>query len=115
MDDDGNALYTTAATADYVAPVNTVNRYTWDPTLSGDPNVIECGDPSSASKLDNEMTRMTNELRFTTNWDGIVNLAGGVFVEDFEIKHIGDFNYNAPYKAGSVSYTHLTLPTILLV
>ena len=46
------------------------------------------------------MTRMTNELRFTTNWDGIVNLAGGVFVEDFEIKHIGDFNYNAPYKAG---------------
>ena len=83
-------------TGDYTAGT----AYTWDPTLSGDPNVIECGDPSSASKLDNEMTRMTNELRFTTNWDGIVNLAGGVFVEDFEIKHIGDFNYNAPYKAG---------------
>jgi len=29
-----------------------------------------------------------------------MNLQGGVFVEDFQIKHRGDFNYNAPYKAG---------------
>jgi len=88
------------AKADYVAPVNTVARYVQDPTLSGDPGVIECGDPSSGTALDNEMTRMTNELRFTTNWDGIVNMAGGIFAEEFEIKHIGDFNYNAPYAEG---------------
>jgi len=88
------------AKADYVAPVNTVARYTYDPTLSGDPNVIECGDPTSATALDNEMTRMTNELRFSTNWDGMVNMTGGIFHEDFEIKHIGDFNYNAPIEAG---------------
>ena len=94
-DADGNV--TTAA----VEAVNTVTtRYTYDPTLSGNPNVIECGDPRSAAMIQNEMTRMTNELRFNTNWDGIVNLQGGVFVEDFEIKHIGDFNYHASYQAG---------------
>jgi outer membrane receptor protein involved in Fe transport len=74
--------------------------YSWDPTLSGDPGVIECGNPANAVALDNEMTRMTNELRFATNWDGMVNMQGGVYVEDFEIKHIGDFNYLAPYEAG---------------
>ena len=93
-DADGNI--TTAA----VAAANTVARYVQDPTLSGDPGVIECGDPSSGTALDNEMTRMTNELRFSTNWDGIVNMAGGIFAEEFEIKHIGDFNYNAPYAEG---------------
>ncbi|MEC9415642.1 MAG: TonB-dependent receptor, partial [Pseudomonadota bacterium] len=93
-DADGNV--TTAA----VAAANTVPRYVQDPTLSGDPGVIECGDPSSGTMLDNEMTRLTNELRFSTNWDGIVNMAGGIFNEDFEIKHIGDFNYNAPYQEG---------------
>ena len=101
-DADGNI--TTAA----VAAANTVARYVQDPTLSGDPGVIECGDPSSGTALDNEMTRMTNELRFSTNWDGIVNMAGGIFAEDFEIKHIGDFNYNAPYAEGWAPMT-LTL------
>ena len=84
----------------YTGDYDMGTAYTWDPTLSGDPNVIECGDPSSGTYLENEMTRMTNELRFSTNWDGIMNLQGGVFVEDFQIKHRGDFNYNAPYKAG---------------
>ena len=74
--------------------------YTFDPTLSGDPGVIECGTPANAVHLDNEMTRLTNELRFSTNWDGIVNMQGGIFAEDFEINHIGDFNYLAPYQAG---------------
>jgi len=83
-------------TGDYTAGT----AYTWDPTLSGDPNVIECGNPANATYFNNEMTRMTNELRFSTNWDGIMNVTGGVFVEDFEIKHLGDFNYRAPHEGG---------------
>jgi len=75
-------------------------QYSWDPTLSGNPGVIECGNPANAVSLDNEMTRMTNELRFATNWDGMVNMQGGIYSEEFEIKHIGDFNYMAPYEAG---------------
>ncbi|MDG1713486.1 MAG: TonB-dependent receptor, partial [Woeseiaceae bacterium] len=90
-DADGNI--TTAA-------ANTVARYAYDPTLSGNPGVIECGTPANAVGLQNEMTRMTNEIRFATNWDGIVNMQGGMFFEDFEIKHIGNFNYIAPYEAG---------------
>ena len=84
----------------YTGSYTAGTAYTWDPTLSGDPGVIECGNPASGTMLDNEMTRMTNELRFSTNWDGIVNMAGGLFNENFEIKHIGDFNYMAPYEAG---------------
>ena len=90
-DADGNV--TTAA-------ANTVARYGYDPTLSGNPDVIECGTPANAVGLQNEMTRFTSELRFATNWDGIVNMQGGMFFEDFEIKHIGNFNYLAPYEAG---------------
>ena len=41
----------------------------------------------------------THELRVVTNWDGPLNLQGGVFFEDFEILHIGDFNYQAPIDA----------------
>tara|TARA_B100001179_G_scaffold178280_1_gene133581 strand:- start:362 stop:3025 length:2664 start_codon:yes stop_codon:yes gene_type:complete len=74
--------------------------YTWDPTLGGDPGVIECGTPANAVHLDNEMTRLTNEVRFNTNFDGMLNFSGGFFFEDFEIKHIGDFNYLAPYQQG---------------
>ena len=74
--------------------------YTWDPTLGGDPGVIECGTPANAVHLDNEMTRTTNEIRVNTNFDGMLNFSGGFFFEDFEIKHIGDFNYLAPYQQG---------------
>ena len=74
--------------------------YTWDPTLTGDPGVIECGTPANAVHLDNEMTRLTNEIRVNTNFDGMLNFSGGFFFEDFEIKHIGDFNYLAPYQQG---------------
>ena len=95
------ASYYTGFGVGETATTNTVTtRYTFDPTLGGDPGVIECGTPANAVALDNEMTRLTNELRFSTNWDGIVNMQGGIFSEDFEIKHIGDFNYLAPYEAG---------------
>ncbi|NIM69094.1 MAG: TonB-dependent receptor [Xanthomonadales bacterium] len=75
-------------------------RYTWDPTIGGDPGVIECGDPSNGSRMQNEVTRWTHEIRLSSDFDSPVNFTAGVFYEDFEIKHIGDFNYQAPIDAG---------------
>ena len=46
------------------------------------------------------MTRFTNEFRVSTDFDSPINFAGGVFYEDFEILHVGDFNYQAPINAG---------------
>ena len=74
--------------------------YTFDPTIGGDAGVIECGTPANAARIENENTRWTHELRIATNWDGRVNMQGGVFFEDFEILHVGDFNYQAPMEAG---------------
>ena len=74
--------------------------YTFDPTIGGDPGVIECGTPANAARIENENTRWTHELRVATNWDGRINMQGGVFFEDFEILHVGDFNYQAPLEAG---------------
>jgi iron complex outermembrane receptor protein len=69
--------------------------YTFDPTIGGDPGVIECGSPAMVANINNEMTRWTHEFRFNTNFEGRVNMTGGIFMEDFEILHIGDFNYQA--------------------
>ena len=74
--------------------------YFWDPTIGGDPGVIECGNPANAVNLENEMTRWTHEFRVSTDFDGPINLQAGLFYEDFEILHRGDFNYLAPFEAG---------------
>jgi outer membrane receptor protein involved in Fe transport len=75
-------------------------QYNLDPTIGGDPGVIECGNPANAVRLENEMQRWTHEFRLNTNFEGAFNFTGGVFYEDFEIKHIGNFNYLAPFEAG---------------
>ena len=46
------------------------------------------------------MTRWTHEFRVATNWQGPINLQGGIFFEDFEIEHVGNFDYQAPIDAG---------------
>ena len=74
--------------------------YDFDPTIGGDPNVIECGTPANAARIDNEMTRWTHEFRVSSAFDGPFQFQAGVFYEDFEIEHIGDFNYLAPANAG---------------
>ena len=75
--------------------------YFWDPTIGGDPGVIECGNPANAVNLENDMTRWTHELRVATvTSKAPLNFQGGVFYEDFEILHRGDFNYLAPFEAG---------------
>ncbi|MDG1910966.1 MAG: TonB-dependent receptor [Pseudomonadales bacterium] len=84
----------------YTGLTDTTNAYNWDPTISGNPGVVECGTPANAARIENENTRWTHEFRFATNWDGRLNMQGGVFFEDFEILHVGDFNYQAPMDAG---------------
>ena len=79
---------------------NASTTYGWDPTISGDTGVIECGNPANSVKINNENSRMTHEFRLTTNLDGPINFTGGVFYEDFEIEHTGNFNYLAPFEAG---------------
>ncbi len=74
--------------------------YTFDPTIGGDPGVVECGTPANAARIENENTRWTHEFRVATNWEGRINMQGGFFYEDFEILHVGDFNYQAPMDAG---------------
>ena len=84
----------------YTGLTETTNTYNWDPTISGNTGVVECGTPANAARIENENTRWTHEFRFATNWDGRLNMQGGVFFEDFEILHVGDFNYQAPMDAG---------------
>ncbi|MGI9232557.1 MAG: TonB-dependent receptor [Woeseiaceae bacterium] len=74
--------------------------YFWDPTIGGDPGVIECGNPANSVNLENEMTRWTHEFRVSTDWDYPIGFQGGIFYEDFEILHRGDFDYLAPFEAG---------------
>jgi outer membrane receptor protein involved in Fe transport len=84
----------------YGLTTNPTTGYGYDPTLGGDPGVIECGNPANAVNLENEMTRWTHEFRVASNFDGPFNFQGGVFYEDFEILHRGDFNYLAPFELG---------------
>ncbi|MEO0614588.1 MAG: TonB-dependent receptor [Pseudomonadota bacterium] len=84
----------------YTGLTTPTTTYTFDPTISGNPNVIECGTPANAARIDNEMTRWTHEFRVSSDFDGPVQFQAGVFYEDFEILHVGDFNYLAPAEAG---------------
>jgi outer membrane receptor protein involved in Fe transport len=79
---------------------DTSTFYTYDPTISGDPAVIECGSPVNAAMMENENERWTHEARVATNFAGPLNIQAGVFYEKFEIRHRGDFNYQAPIDAG---------------
>ena len=56
--------------------------------------------PANAARIENENTRWTHEARVASNFAGPFNFQAGVYYEDFEIKHIGDFNYQAPIAAG---------------
>ena len=75
-------------------------NYSWDPTLSGNTGVIECGNPANNFNAENENTRMTHEVRVSTDPDNALRFTGGVFYEDAEILHVGNFNYLAPAEAG---------------
>ncbi len=92
--------YLTPGYSNVAAITGTNNGYNFDPTIGGDPGVIECGNPANAVVLDNEMQRWTHEFRVSSDFEGALNFTAGVFYEDFEIKHIGNFNYLAPFEFG---------------
>jgi outer membrane receptor protein involved in Fe transport len=75
-------------------------NYSWDPTLSGNTGVIECGNPANNFNAENENTRMTHEVRVSTDPDNALRFTGGVFYEDAEILHVGNFNYLGSAEAG---------------
>ena len=92
--------YLTPAYSNVAAVTGTNNGYNFDPTIGGDPGVVECGNPANAVRLKNEMTRSTHEFRVSSDFESALNFTAGVFYEDFEIKHVGDFNYLGPFEAG---------------
>jgi len=79
---------------------NATTTYSFDPTISGDTGVIECGNPANSVNIQNENKRTTHEFRLTTDIGDRIGITAGVFYEDFEIEHVGNFNYLAPFEAG---------------
>jgi len=92
--------YLTPGYSNVAAVTGTTNGYNFDPTIGGDPGVVECGNPANAVRLQNEMTRATHEFRVSSDFESAINFTAGVFYEDFEIEHIGNFNYLAPFETG---------------
>ncbi len=56
-----------------------------------DPN--NCFDPTKQFTEDTKNERMTHELRFTTTISERLHLLGGIYYNDVETNHIGDFQY----------------------
>ena len=75
--------------------------YSLDPTIGGDPGVIECGAPTNNVKIDNEQTRFTSEIRVSGDITDRARFLVGAYYEDSEILHVGNFNYGAPAVAGN--------------
>lgn len=67
--------------------------YVFDPTLSGDPSVIECIPSASFSALQNGIKRSTHEFRANGPIGDSLEFVAGIFMQDNTITHIGDFNY----------------------
>lgn len=69
--------------------------YVFDPTLSGDPGVIECVDPAGHAAIGNLDRRRTHEFRLSGR-AGRVSAIGGVFYQNLLVEHVGDFHYGDP-------------------
>lgn len=67
--------------------------YTYDPTLSGDPGVIECTIGTAYADVFNKNTRWTHEFRINTDLNEKVGLTAGMFFQDRLPRHSGDFVY----------------------
>ncbi|MBD3649630.1 MAG: TonB-dependent receptor, partial [Pseudomonadales bacterium] len=68
--------------------------YNFDPTLSGDPGVIECNNSGAGfAAIENEFERITHEARIVTDQTQRLRFTGGVFFENYESLHTADFNY----------------------
>ena len=69
--------------------------YVFDPTLSGDPGVIECVNPAGWTDIANADSRWSHEFRVSGDL-GRVSLIGGVFHQEAVVEHVGDFHYGDP-------------------
>ncbi|MBL4854284.1 MAG: TonB-dependent receptor [Robiginitomaculum sp.] len=81
--------------------------YGFDPTLSGDPAVIECRGSNNFIRTTNENERLVNEFRVSGNLTDWSSFLLGVYHEDNEIRHVGDFFYSdargAPIDPGQLN------------
>ena len=69
--------------------------YVFDPTLSGDPGVIECVGAAGWTDITNADARWTHEFRLSGDFDRF-SVIGGVFMQDATVEHVGDFHYGDP-------------------
>ena len=67
--------------------------YVFDPTLSGDPEIIECGVPQAITHIENTMSRTMHELRLQGSMGETFDFTAGIFVQNNKTTHIGDFDY----------------------
>lgn len=67
--------------------------YTNDPTLSGDPGIIECKPGDALVDIYNENSRWTHEYRINTTLSPRFGLTAGVFYQDRLPRHAADFDY----------------------
>jgi len=56
-------------------------------------DVNNCYDPTKQYTEDTANSRLTHELRFTTDADKRVRFLGGIYHNEFETNHLGDFQY----------------------
>ena len=69
--------------------------YVFDPTLSGDPGIIECVEAAGYADIQNKDARWTHELRLSGDL-GRFSMIGGFFYQDTLVEHVGDFHYGDP-------------------
>ena len=67
--------------------------YSYDPTLSGDPGVIDCVPGDGAFLGATDFDRTNHEFRLQTEIAGRIGLTGGVFFQEREALHTGNFRY----------------------
>lgn len=67
--------------------------YSYDPTLSGDPGVIECVPGEGAFLGFTDFDRTNHEFRVQTEILDRIGFTGGVFMQEREMLHTGNFAY----------------------
>ncbi len=69
--------------------------YTFDPTLSGDPGIVECVPPDGNFIGAVDFERTNHEFRLSGDF-GRLMLTGGAFHQDRTSSHTGDYDYGIP-------------------
>ena len=88
--------YVGGYTCEYNTPSSTGaggTPFTFDPTLSGQPDLLECSPGNAFFSVSNENERTTHEFRINTSADHALRFTGGIYYEESEIRSIGDFAY----------------------